>query len=138
MASIQDVLSVLAEQFTIKSNVPFAFVGIKIAHDPTRGIMNLTQVTFIQNLLEKLNMTDCKSSSVPMQANIDLLPSNSCDPNIPYRQLIGSLHFLAWTTRPDISYAISKLSQYCTAYNEQHWIQAKSVLRYLKGTMNLG
>ncbi|CAG7720799.1 unnamed protein product, partial [Allacma fusca] len=52
--------------------------------------------------------------------------------------LIGSLIFLAKCSRPDISFAVSKLAQFMSCFNESHWIAAKGVLRYLKGTSNMG
>jgi len=54
--------------------------------------------------------------------------------SVPYQSLIGALMWLAVTTRPDIAYAVSALSQYNTNFGKQHWIAAKRVLRYLKGT----
>lgn len=56
----------------------------------------------------------------------------------PYRKLIGALIYLTNTTRPDISFAVSKLSRYCSNPGKIHWIAAKRVLRYLKGTANYG
>lgn len=44
--------------------------------------------------------------------------------------------FLAVNTRPDIAYATSYLSQFNTKFNKTHWLAAKRVLQYLKGTMN--
>jgi hypothetical protein len=45
--------------------------------------------------------------------------------------------YLAVCTRPDISHAVSILSQFNTDFKEEHWKAAKRVLRYLKGTMNI-
>ena len=42
--------------------------------------------------------------------------------------------YLSVSTRPDITYAVSALSQFNTNYRQEHWIAAKIVLRYLKGT----
>ncbi|KAL6420407.1 hypothetical protein ACFW04_014533 [Cataglyphis niger] len=56
--------------------------------------------------------------------------------NIPYQSLLGSLMYLAVSTRPDIFYAISILSQFNTNPGKAHWSAAKRVLRYLKGTIN--
>ncbi|KMQ82746.1 retrovirus-related pol polyprotein from transposon tnt 1-94, partial [Lasius niger] len=53
---------------------------------------------------------------------------------IPYRSLIGSLMYLATSTRPDIAYAVSALGQYNSDYGLEHWKAAKRVLRYLQGT----
>ena len=54
-----------------------------------------------------------------------------------YRRLIGSLMYLV-NTRPDLSYAINNLSQYMVEPRRAHWVVAKHVLRYLKGTIDYG
>ena len=54
-----------------------------------------------------------------------------------YRQLVGSLIYLT-TTRPDLAYSVSVLSQFMYKPLESHWAVAKSVLRYLCGTSNYG
>ena len=41
-------------------------------------------------------------------------------------------------TRPDIAYAISRLSRYTHNPAYEHWNALTRLLRYLKGTMNLG
>lgn len=58
--------------------------------------------------------------------------------DLPYQNLIGSLMYLAVSTRPDIAHAVSVLSQFNACYGKQHWAAAKRVLRYLKGTQNWG
>ena len=50
-----------------------------------------------------------------------------------YRQLVGILIYLS-TTRPDISFAVSYISRFMTAPKADHWMAAKHVLRYVKGT----
>ena len=54
-----------------------------------------------------------------------------------YRQLVGSLIYLT-TTRPDLAYSVSVLSQFMSKPLESHWVAAKSMLRYLSGTSNYG
>lgn len=56
---------------------------------------------------------------------------------IIYRQLVGSLIYLT-TTRPDLAYAVSMLSQFMSKPLESHWNAAKNVLRYLQGTVDYG
>lgn len=46
--------------------------------------------------------------------------------------------YLAVCTRPDIAHAVSILSQFNDYHGEEHWSAAKRVLRYLKGTMDIG
>ncbi|KMQ82311.1 retrovirus-related pol polyprotein from transposon tnt 1-94 [Lasius niger] len=56
----------------------------------------------------------------------------------PYRELIGSLIYLANATRPDLAFAASALSRFCTNPEEAHWKLAKRVLRYLQRTIDYG
>jgi hypothetical protein len=84
-------------------------------------------------------MDQCKSSIVPMQQNVKL----SCDDGSKkvnatmYRQMVGSLNYLA-TTRPDIAYFVSVLSQFMEKPQEIHWNATKEVIKYLKGTLDYG
>lgn len=48
--------------------------------------------------------------------------------------LIGSLQYIALSTRPDIAYAVNQLSRFLSDPGQQHWLAGKRVLRYLKGT----
>ncbi|XP_023737649.1 uncharacterized mitochondrial protein AtMg00810-like [Lactuca sativa] len=51
-----------------------------------------------------------------------------------YRKLVGSLQYLAFT-RPDISFAVNKLSQFMHDPSQTHWQALKRLLRYLKGNL---
>lgn len=62
--------------------------------------------------------------------------SSSCDVTA-YRRLIGALQYLS-LTRPDISFAVNKLSQHMQCLSELQMQAAKRVLRYLKGTLDHG
>ncbi|XP_035838894.1 secreted RxLR effector protein 161-like [Helianthus annuus] len=42
------------------------------------------------------------------------------------------------STRPEIAYAVRKLSRYTTNPGASHWQTINSVFRYLKGTMKYG
>lgn len=86
-------------------------------------------------------MTDANTLTTPLDPNVKLEIKTEEDPElekIPYQELIGSLLYLAICTRPDISYAVSYLSQFNTCFSSIHWTAAKRVLRYLKGTIDLG
>ena len=59
--------------------------------------------------------------------------SDDIDPHV-HRQLIGSLMYLV-NTRSDICYEVNVLSQFMSLTRQTHWIAAKHVLRYLRGTV---
>ena len=52
----------------------------------------------------------------------------------PYREAIGSLMYTAVATRPDITFAVSALSQFLENPGIVHWEAVKRVYRYLAGT----
>jgi hypothetical protein len=54
--------------------------------------------------------------------------------DVPYQRGIGSLMYAATSTRPDIAFAVSILSQFMRNPGRTHWEAVKEVIRYLKGT----
>ena len=46
--------------------------------------------------------------------------------------------YLASATRPDISFAVCKLSRFVSNLEDDHWRAHERVMRYLKGTMSYG
>ncbi|CAB0041973.1 unnamed protein product [Trichogramma brassicae] len=83
-------------------------------------------------------MVDCKPVTTPLATGTKLTPcKNHVSEAFPYRELIGALMYLSVGTRPDITHAVSYLSQFNLCYGKDHWAAAKRVLRYLKGTSKL-
>jgi hypothetical protein len=54
-----------------------------------------------------------------------------------YRTLVSALQYCTFT-RPDISFDVNQLCQFMHSPTIAHWIAAKRVLRYLKGSINHG
>lgn len=54
-----------------------------------------------------------------------------------YRSVVGSLQYLTFT-RPDISFAVTRLSQFMHKPTIDHGNAAKRILRYLAGTSSHG
>lgn len=57
---------------------------------------------------------------------------------LPIRNLIGSLMYIALRSRPDIAYAVSFLSRYVTECTKQVFRSAITVLKYLISTPDYG
>ena len=58
--------------------------------------------------------------------------------NVPYRNAIGSLMYLATCTRPDISYAVSMCASYMHNPGRVHWDAVKNILAYVNSTKSRG
>ena len=56
----------------------------------------------------------------------------------PYREAVGALLYLALSTRPDISHAVSQIAKHCQNPDATHWEAVIQILAYLKGTKDLG
>jgi len=134
--ALQVLVDDISLKFSIKIGQPSTFVGIQIDRD-LDGTIYLHQEFMIKQLLERFNMKDCNPVSVPMCPSTNSKCVESEEDGIPYRSLVGGLLFLAKTTQPDIGFAVAKLSQHNNGYDNEHWIAAKRVLRYLKETMDL-
>jgi hypothetical protein len=58
------------------------------------------------------------------------------DPQL-YRSTVGALHYLGFT-RPDIAFAVHRVSKFMHLPKDPHWQAVKRILRYLKHTVSYG
>ena len=56
--------------------------------------------------------------------------------DIPYRQLLGSLSFIALNTRPDIAYAVNQCARFASKPTHQCWQVLLRILAYLVHTLD--
>jgi hypothetical protein len=108
------------------------------------------QTTYTDTLVKKYHQyTTPKATPMPPGIQLSKLQSSqhASEPqhpnNIPadpllYRQVIGSLAYLANQTRPDISYAVNTLTKYFNGPSMDHWDAAQYILSYLLGTTDYG
>ena len=133
----------LSKNFDMKDMGEASYViGIKIHRDRSRGILGLSQETYINKILERFRMKDCSPSVAPIMKG-DKLSLNQCPKNdlenesmknIPYASVVGSLMYAQVCTRPDIACAVGVLGLYQSNPGVDHWRAAKKVMRYLQGT----
>ena len=55
-----------------------------------------------------------------------------------YQSAVGSLLYLSTGTRPDIAFAVNNVAKFCSDPTKHHWVAVKQILRYLRGTSDLG
>jgi hypothetical protein len=110
--------------------------------------VNLTQQLFVEMLLENLGYKSTTQSSFTTPycsgISIDSIPTvslSSVDQDklrLQYQSLVGSLNWLAHTTRPDLSTVVSLLAQHQSQPSPGHLEAALYVVNYLSHTKTLG
>ena len=95
-------------------------LGIKITRDREARTISLTQTSYIETILDRFSLSDAKPYTTPIvpgatYSRLDS-PSDATEvaymAKVPYREAIGSLMYASVATRPDITFAISYLSQF--------------------------
>ncbi|XP_046602591.1 secreted RxLR effector protein 161-like [Neodiprion lecontei] len=86
-------------------------------------------------------MSDAKCLSVPADPHVVLNPIIAGEEKaekVPFREVVGSLIFLAIVSRPDIAYAVNSVSRFLNNHSDEHWRAVKRILAYLSGTIGYG
>ena len=138
--SLQRVKKSLKDRFKMTDlGVLKWFLGTEFQCSESSIKMNQTR--YIEKILAKFKMTDCKPKPTPCVLGLDKVlgeESPEMDDPRPYRAIVGSLIYVMTGTRPDLCYIVTKLSQKMSKPTQTDLSTAKHALRYLKGTSKLG
>lgn len=137
--NIEEVVEHLQRQFEIKKVDVGCFLGMEIDRKNDGSII-VHQSGYARRILKRFNMEDCNPVTTPGDPNQRMTKGDEAasDEAFPYRQLIGSLMYLAIATRPDICHALGVVSRYMEHPKAMHVNAAKRILRYIKGTSEFG
>ncbi|KAL2245081.1 UNVERIFIED_CONTAM: Retrovirus-related Pol polyprotein from transposon TNT 1-94 [Sesamum indicum] len=121
-------------------------LGLQSEH--TKGGIFIHQSNYIEKVLKRFHMDKAHPLSTPMvvrslDVNKDPFrpPAHNDEilgPEVPYLSAIGVLMYLANNTRPDIAFSVNLLARYSSTPTKRHWNGVKHVLRYLRGTSDMG
>ena len=116
------------------------FLGMEILRDRGQKTIQLSQRKFATELLNKSGMTESKGTSTPSLAGLRLSKVGThLDTSMhPFREVVGGLLYLAVCTRPDIAQAVGVVARYFNAPTGVHWTALRHILRYIKGTVDMG
>lgn len=121
-------------------------LGMRITRDRSKRTIVLDQEAYIVKMIEKFNMENAAIVSTPQVPGQNLSNTDDKfqpDENKPvhptlYMQMIGLLLYAAITTRIDIAHAVHQLTMHTQNPLTKHWLAGKWLLRYLKGTSDIG
>ena len=135
---VQQVIKDLNQKFALKDlGYVCYFLGFEVTQNSSQ--LHLCQSKYAVDLLQRTNMAHAKPSPTPMSLGnkLSLTDSSAFDAPSLYRSTVGAIQYLTYT-RPDLSFAVNKLSQYLHAPTMAHWNACTRVLRYIKGTLSHG
>lgn len=130
---IESLKTHLNEVFKLKDlgNLKY-FLGLELARS-SKGIF-LCQRNYALQILEDTDFLASKPAPLPIDPHIKLSSSEGVllDDTTEYRRLIGRLLYLT-ISRPDITFAVHKLSQFVASPRKPHLAAVHTLLRYIKG-----
>ena len=139
-AKIDSVIQELSQHFKLRDLGPTTqLLGMEIHRDRPNCQLTISQSQFISNLIQEHGLSDSKPVTTPLNPGTCLstfmCPQNDAEAlemqQYPYISVVGSLMYLALTTRPDITYAAGVLARFnstssltscqaCTSLFERH------------------
>lgn len=113
------------------------FLGVEVMQT-SEGIF-INQRKYANEVLERFGMINCNAVKNPMVPCFKAVKDEdgTCIDATIYKQMVGSLMYLT-ATRPDLAFVVSVISRFMEKPTELHQQMIKRVLRYVKGTIELG
>jgi hypothetical protein len=118
---IEEVKNLLSSNFEMKDlGEADVILNIKLLREGDGGVTML-QSHYVEKVLSRFGFSDYDPAPTPYDPSM-LLRKNRriARDQLTYSQIIGSLMYLASATRPDISYAVSKLSRFVSKPGDDH------------------
>jgi hypothetical protein len=109
------------------------------------NVTTIGQDGYVEKILARFNLETANSADTPglpgqILSKEDCPDEHSAEQKEmsqkPFRSLVGSLMYAYIGTRPDIGAALVKTAAFCMNPGVSHWVAAKRIARYLKGTVN--
>lgn len=95
---LDDVIKTLSSCFSITVGNAKVFAGLQIERDRSNKTVFLHQQAYTRRIIEKFGMCNAKVVGVPFDPHVELCNAEeeeSNQENVPYREAVGSLMFLA-------------------------------------------
>ena len=88
--------------------------------------------------MKKLRVTSEQSIPLKVGVKLEEFDEDEETESLPFRELVGSLMWLAISTRPDISNPVRSDPRYCSSPKAIHWKSALGIHAYINGTCGFG
>ncbi|GJW13386.1 zinc finger, CCHC-type containing protein [Tanacetum coccineum] len=104
-----------------------------------RNGLVLSQAHYVDKILNTHNAGDSGQARTPIDTSLHLSKNRGLGvAQLEYSRIIGMLMYLMTGTRPDLAYAVSRLSRYTSNPSYAHWKAITRVLHYLRYSRDYG
>lgn len=115
----------------------YYFAGVEVIQNEQCIFIN--QKRYATEVLERFSMVECNAMISPIVLGFKLSKDagQAVVDETYFKKIIGSLMYLT-ATRPELVFSVSLISRYMEKPTELHLQAVKRVMRYLRGTIELG
>ncbi len=140
-SEIQNIKDSLQKRFCIVDLGSATYhLRIIVIQYRTNRILCLGQLGYLDQVLRTNRILDSKPVATPIDTSlVTATIDHHCTKEfrLQYQSAVGSLMYAMLRTQPDISFAVSVISQYASNPDSFHWQANKRIFRYLKGSIQL-
>ncbi len=112
------------------------YLGIEVSRDRVNQTLFIDQTALIDRILKDLGIEKCKSAKIPRDSGTEVIKNwymgedyKATKQEIQrYQSLVGSLPWLLFMTRPEISFVVRKYSQYRSNPTPSHDVVLKKII----------
>ncbi|KAI1689517.1 RVT-2 domain containing protein [Pyrenophora tritici-repentis] len=132
-----ELWKVISSKYEIKAQGPVKwFLGVRVIRDRDSRTITLVHDTYIDKITKKFGLEDGTFPFTPLPSE-ELIKSDgeATKQQIKaYQERVGSVLYTAIMLRPDVAFAVSRLSHFLTNPSDQHMKAVERVIMYLYRT----
>ena len=119
-------------------------LGLKSERNKETHTNTMKQRKYIEEVLKRFNMEECKPVGTPFDVNSKLLKCSDEEfvnvqrkmIGVPYKARVRFIMNAMMAPRADITFSVSTVSQFMLKAGPPHWMVVKRIIRYLKGILD--
>ena len=114
------------------------YMGSEYKMGRAKGTLEISQTQFIRSGLNRFDVS--KTSPIPATPSVDLrhVRDEETMMDVPLREIVGSLMWIANQTRPDITNGVRVIARFSPDFKSIHYMAAQTFLEFLNAMSDLG